>query len=128
MSGRELVGPVPTIRFHDGQTQIDYAPRNTLDIRYKACTAHRLACNCREAEMREQIQELRNELRTIEEAAVRILAGHSALAWRKDEITSEEQAVHCMCTGCQIARAGYLTAAWTVSEERLRSDEPEVPF
>ena len=48
-----LVGPLPTIRFHDG-TKLAYdIPKDTLDKRYAACCEHHPACDCREAEMSE---------------------------------------------------------------------------
>lgn len=54
-----LVGPLPTIRFHDG-TKIAYTvPRDSMDPRYVACTNHHPACDCREAERAEDVGEHR---------------------------------------------------------------------
>lgn len=107
-----------TISFWDG-TRIAYdVPRDTLDKRYAACASHHPACDCREAERSEDLAELRARLDEIEEAALEVLAGHHAYAWRRNPVSDEEEAVHCMCTGCQIARRGHLLAAWTVSDPR----------
>ena len=104
----ELVGPLPTIRFYDGTTQAYTPPRNTVDPRHAACTEHRPACDCREAEFAEDRSECRARLRGIENAAEEILAGHATYSWRREPVTGEEVAAHCMCTGCQIARQGHL--------------------
>lgn len=112
--GRELVGPVPTIRFHDGTRQAYTPPRDTMDTRYVACTEHRPACDCREALFAEELSERLAMLAEVEKAAEEILAGHPAYSWRLDPVTGEEIAAHCMCTGCQIARRAHLFAAWRV--------------
>jgi hypothetical protein len=57
-----LVGPLPQIRFQDGTREVYSPPRNTVDPRYKACTDHRRACDCREAESAEERQELMGAL------------------------------------------------------------------
>lgn len=90
MRGRSTSGYV---QFRDG-TRVTYdVPANTLDPRYPLCTEHRVACDCREAELREDLAELNAEFRAIREAMAGILAGHPE---------------SCMCTGCQIARTTHL--------------------
>jgi hypothetical protein len=81
------------VQFHDG-TQVAYAaPANTLDPRYIACTEHRVACDCREAEQREDLADVNAEFKMLRSAITEILAGHPE---------------GCMCTGCQIARRTHL--------------------
>lgn len=47
------------VTFVDGSSS-DYAPPiNTVDPRYRACTEHRVGCDCREADLREEIVELK---------------------------------------------------------------------
>lgn len=107
----ELVGPMPVgkVRFgggpsivrrddhgrlrrrHSDATVIYDVPTNTLDPRYTACTDHHVACDCREAEHAEEMQEWAYARREIQGAIDSVLQGH-----RIDE---------CMCTGCQIARS-----------------------
>lgn len=106
----ELVGPLPTIRFRDG-TRLAYTqPKDTCDPRWEACTDHRPACDCREAEMTEQIAELRAELNAIREAARLVLSGHPTWVW--EDGPNGEREAGCRCTGCLIVRrsdVGLLT-------------------
>jgi hypothetical protein len=102
----ELVGPLPTIRFYDGTKQAYDVPRDTMDPRYKACTYHHPACDCREAELSEQIAELRGELKGITDVARDVLAGHAI--WAYEDGPNGERSIGCMCTGCQIVRVGYV--------------------
>lgn len=64
MSGSEVM--TPTVRFKPGTDQAGATgydvPKDTLDPRYAACTDHRVACDCREAERAETIAELLAEL------------------------------------------------------------------
>jgi hypothetical protein len=104
---RALVGPVPTVRFHDGTVVAYSPPRSTVDgNRWRSCTDHRVACDCREAELAEQISELRSELKAVADVARRVLAGHATYAW--EDGPNGERAVGCMCTGCQIVRDTYV--------------------
>lgn len=81
------------VQFRDG-TCVDYkGPANTLDPRWRACTSHRVACDCREAELREDLAEYNAQLRETRNAIAEICAGHPD---------------GCMCTGCQIARRLHL--------------------
>ena len=52
-----LVGPLRQITFQDGTKLVYTPPRDTLDPRYRACARHHPACDCREAELSEQIHE-----------------------------------------------------------------------
>lgn len=119
----ELVGPVPTIRFHDGTRQAYTPPRDTMDNRYVACTEHRPACDCREAWLAEELAERLAMLAEVEKAAEEILAGHPSYSWRVDPETGDETEAHCMCTGCQIARRAHLFAARRVVR-RVQDDCP----
>ncbi|MGI5245050.1 hypothetical protein [Dactylosporangium sp. CA-139066] len=102
----ELVGPLPTIRFQDGTKQAYDVPKDTCDPRWRGCTVHRPACDCREAERSEEISELRAQLREAADAARDILAGHAI--WAYEDGPNGEREVGCMCTGCQIVRAAWL--------------------
>lgn len=106
----ELVGPLPAIHFQDGAAIVYTPPRDTLDPRYDACRAHRVACDCREAEFAEERHESRAISREIETAVVMTLAGHPTWLYDRDG----RQIPACQCTGCQIARSamlGYLKLA-----------------
>lgn len=96
-----LVGPLPTIHFHDG-SRVTYAPpKDTCDARYKTCMHHRVACDCREAEFAEEISELRWQLRATQEAFAEVLKGHQTWAYTE---SGEDAFAQCQCTGCQIVR------------------------
>lgn len=102
-----LVGPLPTVRFHDGTRLAADPPRNTLDPRYTTCVQHRTACDCREAELNETAAELRGEREWLERVTQEILAGHPTWA----DVTladGRELDCSCMCTGCRIARRLHL--------------------
>lgn len=84
-----------TVRFADGST-VDYRPPiNTVDPRYAACKEHRVGCDCREADLREDIVDNRAEWEGFRKALAEVLAGHAACC--------------CRCSGCAIARAVHLT-------------------
>ena len=53
--GREVELHQPLVRFnHNPGPEIRYRPpTSTMDLRYAACTNHRVACDCREAHMAE---------------------------------------------------------------------------
>ncbi|MCW6003930.1 hypothetical protein K1W54_04940 [Micromonospora sp. CPCC 205371] len=108
----ELVGPVAVVRFRDG-TVIPYQPpRDTVDgERWSNCTDHRVACDCREAELAEQIGEYRATLEAAVKACQRILDGHATYAY-EDAPDGGQREVGCMCTGCQIARKVHLLASY----------------
>lgn len=104
-----LVGPLPTVRFRDGTKVAYQPPRDTTDGgRWKACAEHRVACDCREAEMAERIAELTAQLREVEDAAREILAGHPTYAWEENHLGVGQRDVGCACTGCRVVRAASL--------------------
>jgi hypothetical protein len=83
------------IGFRDG-IQLPYEPpKNTLDPRWAACTEHRPACDCREAERAEEISELHAEWNGFRAALKDVLTGHASCC--------------CRCTGCEIARRLHLS-------------------
>jgi hypothetical protein len=47
------------VEFADGSTSDYKPPINTVDPRYRACTDHHVGCDCREADLREEIVELK---------------------------------------------------------------------
>lgn len=75
-------------------------PKNTLDPRVEQCTNHHVACDCREAVLAEDINEIRSEYQLVRNAINRVLAGHPT--------TGDTDATSCQCTGCQIARACFI--------------------
>lgn len=106
MTSTDLVGPVKVVRFWGGprgsrgrfdptMSVIYDLPRNTLDPRFRACTDHHLACDCREAELGEDINEYRADYRGLRDALHRAVAGHDAHT--------------CRCGACGIARETHLT-------------------
>jgi hypothetical protein len=116
VTSTELVGPVPVVYFHGGPARFDtprsalpkaayVPPQNTLDPRYAACTHHRVACDCREAEMAEDRHEFWLAQKQLAEVAGQILAGHPTRG-------SVAGAKSCMCTGCQIVRAAGIWPRW----------------
>lgn len=111
----DLVGPLPVVYFNGGPDYLPLAerpkvayqpPRNTLDPRHAACTDHRVACDCREAEWAEDRSEWRAAAQERQEAFDEILAGHPT--WQYDDAG---ELVGCMCTGCRIARACHILPA-----------------
>lgn len=81
--GPDPLGPYPPSIEYD-------VPKNTLDPRVEECTDHHVACDCREAELAEQINEWRARVLDLEAAIRDHTAGHVD---------------GCACTGCYIARA-----------------------
>lgn len=118
-----LVGPLPTITFRDGTRLVHTLPRDTVDPRWRACTDHRAACDCREAELAETISELRHELQSAKKACGEILAGHQTWAYSE---TGQDAFAECRCTGCQIVRAADigLRSLTTVGNEREAAGLP----
>jgi hypothetical protein len=101
--------PVPSVWFNGGcdgfrrvRVIVDQAPpRDTIDGgRWERCTDHRLACDCREAEMRENLDEYFGMWQAARDAAAVALAGHDTRGY--------ESGTPCPCAGCEIARRGYL--------------------
>lgn len=125
MTSTELVGPLPTVRFYGGPRPVGglfarnkgrnlpavayTPPKNTLDPRYAACTEHRVACDCREAEFAEHKQEARAEWQRVDDVIVSTLRGHAT--WPRTPTDPG-----CLCTGCQIARR---LGIWRAGNEEL---------
>ena len=111
MTGTALVGPLRRHYFGDRSDVVFAAslPRNTLDIRSRACAAHRFACDCREALLAENTAELRAELHTWTRALRTVLAGHRAFDWGASADSPQDLygdgPLACKCHGCQVVRA-----------------------
>lgn len=92
--------PTPIVKFRDDSTVVYAVPANTCDPRWKACTKHQVACDCREAERQEDISEYRAQLREVAQVAAEVLAGHDIQG---------DDGRPCMCTGCQIVRRAFIS-------------------
>jgi hypothetical protein len=111
-------------------------PRNTMDARYRACTDHRVACDCREAELSEQLEEHRLEWKAVRDAARRALAGHQVEPPDGLKPWEERHYPVCLCSGCVIQRATGNLLNWSDVDHRTgRVNVPqsdwapgEVPF
>lgn len=126
-TSKDLVGPLrDVVHFRDGSVVRYTPPADTVDPRYEACTEHRVACDCREAEHAETMSEFAGMWRAVQEAADRVLRGHPTHAWWRDPETGEDVDVSCLCTGCQIARAVFLRVGGPsmVAAERAAGGEP----
>ena len=109
----ELVGPMVPFR---GQmvAVTSSPPRDTGDPRWRQCTDHRLACDCREAEQNEQISEMRSERRDIEEAIAQAIHGHptwvyisagtGGYGYQYGDTRQRRRDLECRCLGCDLAR------------------------
>ncbi len=111
-----LVGPLRRHYFGDWPGVIMFAadlPRDTLDIRSRACADHRFACDCREALLAENTAERRAELETWTRAVRTVLAGHRAWDWELEGQGNwrGDGPLACQCHGCQIVRAAYASVA-----------------
>ncbi|MGR6915376.1 hypothetical protein ACU635_14120 [[Actinomadura] parvosata] len=95
-------------------------PKNTMDIRYVACGDHRTACDCREAELSEEISELRWERDRVLRVLREELATHAT--WAYHDSNERDLLAECKCTGCVIVRRldFYSIGGSTVT----RSSEP----
>ncbi|MEV6154965.1 hypothetical protein AB0L53_31950 [Nonomuraea sp. NPDC052129] len=80
-------------------------PKNTMDPRWLACTNHHTACDCREAELAEELNEVRVELRHILTVLQEELADHATWAYTADN--RDDPIAQCKCFGCKIARRIY---------------------
>jgi hypothetical protein len=111
MTGTALVGPLRRYVCGDHRNILLTAslPRDTTDIRARACPAHWFACDCREAEIAEYTAELRGELASWTRAARTVLAGHRTWDWDDDGDERGDWRGDgpraCRCHGCQVVRA-----------------------
>lgn len=120
-----LVGPLPTITFGGGPGDFFHrarqaydVPRDTRDPRYPVCVEHHPACDCREAELAEEIGELRMVIKQLEDAVRTVLAGHRVIDWDQPwhETRRGRGGLACQCTGCQIARRVDLSLSWITDD------------
>ena len=94
-------------------------PKDSLDPRWKACVQHRTACDCREAQLAEQLAEYRAELREAKEVFNNVLHGHQTFAWTPEG--ERDLVAECKCTGCQIARRLHFRQPWDVDDDRAKA-------
>lgn len=122
----EIVGPLPTVCFQDGSRRVYTAPRDTMDVRYRACATHRTACDCREAELAETISELQWQIRHAQQAFAEVLKGHQTWAYSRLSESGRDEMAECKCTGCQIVRLADtgLRSAGQVGSEREAAGLP----
>lgn len=102
--------------------QVAYqVPRNTCDPRYRQCTDHHVACDCREAELNEQLEEHRGEWRYLQDAARSALAGHQV-----DHPSGDRHGFTqlCLCSGCVIQRATGNLLKWADVDWRTGRVKP----
>lgn len=118
MSAELAVRRPPVVRFSGGpnayrlrrlglpEPAVAYrVPRNTLDERYEQCTNHRVACDCREAELNEQLEEHRLEWQALRRVTRSALAGHQLEDPREWRGRDRRSPGLCLCSGCVITRA-----------------------
>lgn len=124
----ELVGPLQPVGYAwpwpwKGPRVVHHVPplpRDTRDPRWMACLDHRTACDCREAEHAEQLNEYAARFDSLTRAAQAELAGHLLrdYSWwdepghRPEPGTPDWQAMcrgdgprSCQCAGCRLIRA-----------------------
>jgi hypothetical protein len=123
MTGKDIIGPLPTIRFGSWPhttRQVYSPPRDTTDLRARACSDHHPACDCREARFHEDTTEYQMMRKAFLATAQRILAGHrtfdygSGPPWHDNIGAAEwirymngDGPLACQCTGCQIIRGAH---------------------
>lgn len=108
--GREIVGPIVYFRNQYAVPVDRTPPRDTIDgDRWAQCTDHHLACDCREAELGEEIRELRGELRLIEDRIAGAVDGHPTIVETRGG--GRRRDLECRCLGCDITRALMGTSA-----------------
>ncbi|WP_280201897.1 hypothetical protein [Nocardia cyriacigeorgica] len=102
--GAGLVGPL--VRFRGQPVAVSSSPpRDTRDPRYLACTDHRLACDCREAEQNEQLTEYRIELRQLRDLFDALTESHPT----RVEVDGVRRAdLECHCPLCVFGRQARL--------------------
>lgn len=96
------------VKFSDGTTSGYMPPTNTMDPRYAACIDHHVACDCREADLREDIVEYRAEYHLLKAAIEKVVGDHHT--WLppapnpNNTGADYEETPGCQCTGCEIVR------------------------
>lgn len=99
-----LVGPL--VRFRGDQVPVTSSPpRDTGDPRWRNCTDHHLACDCREAEYAELAHEYRSEWERLRLMLSGMLADHPTHV----SVDGEERPdLACQCGLCAFARKSKL--------------------
>jgi hypothetical protein len=96
------------VRFADGSTSDYTPPSSTVDPRYEACTEHRVGCDCREADLREDIVDIRADYTVLKAAVERVVGDHPTYLEPEPSPNntgaSYKEKPGCQCTGCQIVR------------------------
>lgn len=77
------------VKFADGSTSGYKPPTSTMDDRFAACGDHRVGCDCREADLREDIVDTRAELWMCWAAINEVVGSHPE---------------GCRCSGCDVVR------------------------
>lgn len=103
-----VVGPLRRVWFNDGMTNPRYydLPKNTLDPRYEACADHHPACDCREATIAENHDELVSENRSMYRAILAAIKGH--MTYAADAHGMPDEFAMCKCPACGIARKAHV--------------------
>lgn len=114
-----LVGPLVTFR---GQHRIPVAqtpPRDTTDgDRWRKCTDHHLACDCREAEQNENLNELRMERRAIQNVLKQVTFGHPTYV-EQGRFGARRSDLECKCVGCDLIRRLETNVGYTFHENTV---------
>jgi hypothetical protein len=97
-------------------------PKNTIDPRVAACTNHRVACDCREAVLAEDLSELRAERDLFIAVMREALAGHATRAYTSNNEPDEQ--AECKCTACGIVRRLPFYIGGYVITRRTSDDAP----
>ncbi|WP_280452274.1 hypothetical protein [Nocardia cyriacigeorgica] len=99
-----LVGPL--VRFRGEQVAVTSSPpRDTRDPRYLSCTDHRLACDCREAELAEQLTDYRLEFEQMRDLFDALTESHPT----RVEVDGVRRAdLECRCPLCVFGRQARL--------------------
>lgn len=105
--------------------QVAYdVPKDTLDPRYRACTSHHVACDCREAEQSENLNEHRAEWKHLRDAARRALAGHQVDKPMEASALERLGFPLCLCSGCVIQRETGNLLNWSDVDARTGRVKP----
>lgn len=100
-----VVGPLMRFRSHQIPVS-DAPPLDTRDPRWNNCIDHHLACDCREAEQNELINELRSEWKNLRDTMDVMLAGHATQVHQYDRQPRPD--LECQCQLCDFARKAGL--------------------
>jgi len=103
-----VVGALRRVWFNDGMTNPRYydLPKSTLDPRYETCADHHPACDCREATIAENHDELLSENRAMYRAIREAVKGH--MTYAADAYGMPDEFAMCKCAACGIARKAHV--------------------